>query len=266
MSAQAVPARRGRALMRVIPALVFAAIILGWEALVRLRGIPPYILPAPSLIAQTLVADWGTLAPALWMTLRTTFLALLLATVGGLALALLFARWRIIEASLFPIAVILQVTPIIAIAPLLLVYLEPQTAVLVCAFIVAFFPILSNAVLGLRSADRNLIELYQLYGARPSQELRLLRLPSALPYFLGGLRIGGGLALIGAIVAEIAAGAAGQGAGLAFRIVEAGYRLNIPRMFAALVLVSATGVAIYMLFSLLSRLLLGRWHDSEANN
>jgi NitT/TauT family transport system permease protein len=166
---------------------------------------------------------------------------------------------------LFPIAVILQVTPIIAIAPLLLVYLEPQTAVLVCAFIVAFFPILSNAVLGLRSADRNLIELYKLYGASPSQELRLLRLPSALPYFLGGLRIGGGLALIGAIVAEIAAGAAGQGAGLAFRIVEAGYRLNIPRMFAALVLVSATGVAIYMLFSLLSRLLLGRWHDSEVN-
>lgn len=266
MRAQAISARRGRLLMRSIPALVFAALILGWEALVRLRGIPPYILPAPSLIAQTLVTDWGTLAPALWMTLRTTFLALLLATVGGLALALLFARWRLIEASLFPIAVILQVTPIIAIAPLLLVYLEPQTAVLVCAFIVAFFPILSNAVLGLRSADRNLIELYKLYGARPTQELRLLRLPSALPYFLGGLRIGGGLALIGAIVAEIAAGAAGQGAGLAFRIVEAGYRLNIPRMFAALLLITLTGVLLFALMAGLSKWALGGWHDSEVGH
>jgi NitT/TauT family transport system permease protein len=257
-------ARRDGVLRAFIPALVFAALVLGWEALVRLREIPPYILPAPSLVASTLVSDWPVLSAALWVTLRTTFLALLLATGGGLALALLFARWRLLEASLFPIAVILQVTPIIAIAPLLLVYLEPQTAVLVCAFIVAFFPILSNAVLGLRSADRNLVELYRLYGASPWQELRLLRLPAALPYFLGGLRIGGGLALIGAIVAEIAAGAAGQGAGLAFRIVEAGYRLNIPRMFAALVLVSATGVAIYLLFSLLSRVLLGRWHDSES--
>jgi NitT/TauT family transport system permease protein len=258
-------AARTRGLLRIVPALVFVLILVGWELLVRLRDIPPYILPAPSLVAQTLFVDWDVLSAALWQTLRTTFLALFLATAGGLALALVFARWRIIEASLFPIAVILQVTPIIAIAPLLLVYLEPHTAVLVCAFIVAFFPILSNAVLGLRSVDRNLIELYKLYGAGPWQELRLLRLPSALPYFLGGLRIGGGLALIGAIVAEIAAGAAGQGAGLAFRIAEAGYRLNIPRMFAALVLVSATGVAIYLLFSALSRLLLGRWHDSEAN-
>jgi NitT/TauT family transport system permease protein len=265
MSGQAMSARRGQGVMRrVIPALVFAMLLVGWEALARARGIPPYVLPAPSLIAQTLVSDWDVLSSALWTTLRTTFLALFIATAGGLALALLFARWRIIEASLFPIAVILQVTPIIAIAPLLLVYLDPQTAVLVCAFIVAFFPILSNAVLGLRSADRNLVELYKLYGANPWQELWLLRLPSALPYFFGGLRIGGGLALIGAIAAEIAAGAAGQGAGLAFRIVEAGYRLNIPRMFAALVLVSATGVAIYMLFSMLSRFLLGRWHDSEA--
>lgn len=247
------------------PYVIFAALLLGWESLVRVREIPPYILPAPSLIAVTLVADWDILSRALWITLRTTFLALLLAAGGGLALALLFARWRVVETSLFPIAVILQVTPIIAIAPLLLVYMEPHAAVLTCAFIVAFFPILSNAVLGLRSADRNLVELYRLYGASKQQELRLLRIPSALPYFLGGLRIGGGLALIGAIVAEIAAGAAGRGAGLAFRIVEAGYRLNIPRMFAALALVSVTGVAIYLLFSTLSRLLLGRWHDSEAN-
>ncbi|HEY8579085.1 MAG TPA: ABC transporter permease subunit [Beijerinckiaceae bacterium] len=252
-----------RAADALVPVLVFLAALAGWEALVRLREIPPYILPAPSLIAETLVADWPLLSAALLATLKTTLLALFLATAGGLALALVFARWRWAERSLFPFAVVLQVTPIVAIAPLLLVYLEAETAVLVCAFIVAFFPILANAVLGLRSADRNLVELYQLYGATRWQQLRLLRLPAAMPYFLGGLRIGGGLALIGAIVAEIAAGAGGRGAGLAFRIVEAGYRLNIPRMFAALALVSLTGVAIFFLFSALSRLLLGRWHDSE---
>ncbi len=249
----------------LIPTLVFCAALLAWEMIVRLRDIPPYILPSPSLVGATLWSDWPILSTALWVTLKTTFTALFLASIGGLALALLFARWRWVERSLFPFAVILQVTPIIAIAPLLLVYLEASTAVLVCAFIVAFFPVLSNAVLGLRSADRNLVELYELYGATRWQQLRLLRLPSALPYFLGGLRIGGGLALIGAIVAEIAAGAAGRGAGLAFRIVEAGYRLNVPRMFAALALVSITGIAIFALFSLLSKMLLGRWHDSETS-
>ena len=154
------------------------------------------------------------------------------------------------------------VTPIIAIAPLLLVYMQPENAVLFCAFLVAFFPILSNTALGLASADRHLVDLFQLYRASRWQELLWLRLPAALPYFLGGLRIGGGLALIGAIVAEIAAGSAGQGAGLAFRIVESGYRLNIPRMFAALFLISVTGIAIFLAFSFLSHLLLGRWHES----
>jgi NitT/TauT family transport system permease protein len=253
-----------RRVERVAPWLAFALALLAWETLVRVNETPPYILPAPSLVLRTLAADWEILSAALLVTLRTTLLALALATFGGLALALVFARWRWAERALFPFAVVLQVTPVIAIAPLLLVYLDTEAAVLACAFIVAFFPILSNAVLGLRSADRNLVELYALYRAGPWAQLRLLRLPSALPYFLGGLRIGGGLALIGAIVAEIAAGAAGKGAGLAFRIAEAGYRLNVPRMFAALALVSLAGIAIHLAFSLLSRLALRRWHDSEA--
>ena len=245
-----------RRLETLAPWLAFALALAGWEAMVRLNETPPYILPAPSLVLRTLVADWDILSAALLVTLPPG--------AYTAALALVFARWRWSERALFPFAVVLQVTPIIAIAPLLLVYLETEAAVLTCAFIVAFFPILSNAVLGLRSADRNLVELYELYGASRWAQLRLLRLPSALPYFLGGLRIGGGLALIGAIVAEIAAGAAGKGAGLAFRIVEAGYRLNVPRMFAALTLVSLAGIAIYMAFSALSRLSLRRWHDSEA--
>jgi NitT/TauT family transport system permease protein len=200
----------------------------------------------------------------LWATLRTTALALALAVGGGVALAILFAQWRWLERSFFPFAVVLQVTPIIAIAPLLLVYLEPGTAVLVCAFLVAFFPILSNTALGLASADHNLRDLFRLYGASRWQQLRLLRLPSAMPYFLGGLRIAGGLSLIGAIAAEIAAGAAGRGAGLAYRIVEAGYRLNIPRMFAALVLISLAGIAIYLALEAVSRFVLRRWHESRA--
>ena len=245
-----------------LPLLVFLAIIGLWEALVRVNDIPPYVLPSPSLIGVTLVKDWGTLSGSLLVTLQITFEALLAATLGGVALAILFARSRWIERSFFPFAVVLQVTPIVAIAPLLLVYLDANTAVLVCAFLVAFFPILSNMALGLASADHNLIDLFELYKASRWKQLILLRLPAALPYFLGGLRIAGGLALIGAIVAEIAAGSAGQGAGLAYRIVEAGYRLNIPRMFAALMLISASGILIYLVFTLLSYVLLSRWHDS----
>lgn len=256
----------GRSLAsRALPVAVFAAVLGAWEALVRLGDIPPYILPAPSLIAATLVADWGTLSTSLWVTLRITATALALATGIGVALAILFAQFRWLERSFFPFAVILQVTPIIAIAPLLLVYLEPGTAVLVCAFLVAFFPILSNTALGLASADHNLRDLFDLYRATRWQQMVLLRLPAALPYFLGGLRIAGGLALIGAIAAEIAAGTAGKGAGLAYRIVEAGYRLNIPRMFAALVLISVAGIAIYLALEAVSRLLLGRWHDSARD-
>lgn len=246
------------------PALVLAAILTAWEAYVRLRDVPSYILPSPSLVLETLVTDRGILFPALLVTLQTTFGALAVAVLGGVGLAVLFAQWTWVERSLLPLAIVLQVTPIVAIAPLLLIYLEAPAAVLVCAFLVAFFPILANTTLGLTSADRNLIDLFTLYRATRWQTLIYLRLPAALPYFLGGLRIGGGLALIGAIVAELAAGNAGKGAGLAFRIAEAGYRLNIPRMFAALTLISLTGIAIFAVLSVLSFSLLARWHESAA--
>jgi NitT/TauT family transport system permease protein len=159
--------------------------------------------------------------------------------------------------------VILQVTPIVAIAPLIIIWVrEPFLALLVCAWIVAFFPIVSNTTVGLNSADRNLLDLFRLYGASPGQTLLHLRLPTALPYFLAGLRISGGLALIGAVVAEFVAGTGGAETGLAFRILEAGYRLAIPRLFAALFLLSLTGIVIYLLLDLLSRQLLRRWHES----
>ncbi len=256
---------RDRAVRTILPTLAFVVALFLWEAIVRINDIPPVILPAPSLIAKTLVKDWGTLFRSLEVTLSITFEALIAATVGGALLALLFAQWRPLEYTFFPFTVILQVTPVVAIAPLLLVYLSPGTAVLVVAFLVAFFPILANTSLGLSSVDHNLLDLFQMYRASSWRQLLWLRIPAALPYFLGGLRIGGGMALIGAIVAEIAAGSAGQGAGLAFRIVESGYRLNIPRMFAALVLISITGVAIFLLTTSLSYFMLRRWHDSARS-
>ena len=204
----------------------------------------------------------GAVAIAATSRLLTTLEGFVAAAVGGVALALLFNQSKWLEYSLFPYAVILQVTPVIAIAPLLLIYLPQQTAVIVCAWIVAFFPVLSNTTLGLNSVDRNLAGLFQLYGASRLQTLRYLKLPAALPYILGGLRIAGGLSLIGAVVAEIAAGTAGAGSGLAYRIAESGYRLNIPRMFAALLLLSAAGIVIYGLLALISHLVLRRWHES----
>lgn len=255
----------GTMLRIVVPVVTLALAIVAWHLIVTLNGIPHYILPGPTAVAQSLVKDWPTLFPALLVTLRITLTALSLAILGGVLLAVILVQSRWIELALFPFAVILQVTPIIAIAPLLLIYTpDTQTALLICAFLVAFFPILANMVTGLRSVDHNLIDMFELYGANRWQSLLMLRLPAALPYFLAGLRIGGGLALIAAVVAEFAAGTAGQGAGLAFRLLESQYRLNIPRLFAALVLLTGTGVAIFGLTSFVSWLLLHRWHESAT--
>jgi NitT/TauT family transport system permease protein len=246
----------------LIPLFVFLLTLGVWEAIVDYRNIPSYILPAPSVIATRLVEDRDLLFSSLLVTLGVTLKALVIATISAVTLALLLAQSKWLERALLPFAIILQVTPIIAIAPLLLIYLSPGTAVLVCAFLVAFFPILSNTALGLASVDHGLQDVFDLYHATGWQKFLYLRLPSALPQFLAGLRIGGGLALIGAIVAELAAGASGQGTGLAFRIVEAGFRLDIPRMFAALALISLSGLAIYGALAWLSHLLLRNWHES----
>jgi NitT/TauT family transport system permease protein len=262
-TAQATPERNRLRLVRILlPIAVLAAGVAVWELVVRLNHIPPYVLPGPVAVFRTLVQDWAVLSQSLATTLATTLEGFVAAAIGGIALALLFNQSKWLEYSLFPYAVILQVTPVIAIAPLLLIYLPQQTAVIACAWIVAFFPVLSNTTLGLNSVDRNLAGLFQLYGASRLQTLAWLKLPSALPYILGGLRIAGGLSLIGAVVAEIAAGSAGAGSGLAYRIAESGYRLNIPRMFAALLLLSAAGIVIYGLLALTSHLVLRRWHES----
>ncbi len=249
----------------VPPAGVGIAGLLIWEAIVRVQQIPYYILPGPLLVVRTLVKDWGTLYPSLLVTLAIAGAALLVATVAGVMIAILFTQSRWIELSLFPYAVILQVTPIVAIAPLIIIWVKNiPIALLTCAWIVAFFPIVSNTTLGLNSADHNLVNLFQLYGASRWQVFRHLRLPSAMPYFLGGLRISGGLALIGAVVAEFVAGTGGAQSGLAYRVLEAGYTMQIPRMFAALFMITCTGVLIFSALTALSHLLLRKWHESAT--
>lgn len=255
--------RSDKILRIIVPAAIGALAILAWDLIVRLNDIPHFILPGPGLVLNSLIEDRATLFSSLLVTLKITFSALLIATVGGVSLAVLFNLSFWVESSLFPFAVTLQVTPVVAIAPLILIYVDDTaTAQLICAWIVAFFPILANTTLGLRSADHNLVDLYRLYGASRWQTLRHLRLPAAMPYFLGGLKIAGGLSLIGAIVAEFVAGTAGAGSGLAYRILEAGYRLNIPRMFAAMILIALTGIMIFVFFSMLSHLMLRKWHES----
>ncbi|MCM2473285.1 ABC transporter permease [Rhizobium sp. CG5] len=257
--------RYGETLLSIaVPVGVVAVLILIWHIGVLVSGVPQYILPGPVAVAGALIKDWGTLAPALWVTTKITLASLALALIGGGGMAICLVQSKWIETAFYPITVILQVTPIVAIAPLILIYApSTQVALLICAFLVAFFPILSNMVQGLKSVDHNLLNLFDLYGASRWQTLLYLKLPAALPYFMTGLKIGGGLALIAAVVAEFAAGSAGAGSGLAFRLLEAQYRLNIPRLFAALFLLSALGVTIFAITSTIAWASLHRWHESS---
>jgi NitT/TauT family transport system permease protein len=253
-----------RLAVRILAPLAIGIVFLAlWQAGVWLTGEPKYILPAPSDVAQSLWTDGPSLLGSLVFTLRITLTALAAAVFFGGLIALLFSLSRLIEISFFPYVVILQVTPLIAIAPLIIIWVHtPLVALLLCAWIVAFFPIVSNTTVGLNSADRNLLALFELYGASQWQVLWRLRMPTALPYFLAGLRISGGLALIGAVAAEFVAGTGGTETGLAYRILESEYRLMIPRLFAALFLLSLTGIAIYLALDFISRRLLRNWHES----
>ena len=249
-----------------VPLLLGAVVVVLWQVLVWWLDVPKFVLPAPTLIVHSLIDDFSSLLTSLWITLRITLMAFFIALAAGVVLAVLSVQSRLVEISIFPYAVILQVTPVVSIAPLILIWVgldHIDRALLILATIVAFFPILSNTTLGLKSVDHNLQDLFQLYGASRWQRLRLLQMPAALPYLLGGMKISGGLALIGAVVAEFVAGS-GTGAGLAWRIVESANRLNIPRMFAALLLLSVLGISIFLLLAGLQSLLLGRWHESAV--
>jgi len=260
------PSPMPRSLRVVVPIIVGIVFVAAWEGLVRYLAVPRFVLPPPSMIVTALVDDFFPLVASAWVTLEVTLSAFIVALVLGVVIAILFAQSRLFEMSLFPYAVVLQVTPIVSIAPLVLIWVgldHLERALLILATIVAFFPILSNTTLGLKSVDHNLQSLFDHYGATRWQRLKELQFRSALPYLLGGMRISGGLALIGAVVAEFVAGS-GTGTGLAWRIVEAGNRLNIPRMFAALLLMSLLGIVIFFSLSALEYALLHKWHESAV--
>ena len=253
-----------RSLKFLLPIVLGMAVLAAWEFLVRHYDVPKFVLPAPSLIASGFTAAFLKLMAATWTTLRIVLFAFVLAVTSGVLLAVLFSQSSIVEFALYPYAVILQVTPVVAIAPLIVLwsgYEHIDRALLILAWIVAFFPVLSNTTLGLKSADRNLIELFRLYGASRWQILTRLQLPTALPYLLNAMKISGGLSLIGVIVAEFAAGT-GTDTGLGWIIIESGNRLHTETMFAALVILSALGIAIFFALTGVEWLLLHRWHES----
>lgn len=258
--------RRITSIEVIAPVIVGIVLLLTWEILVRITNTPPYLLPGPLLIGQTLIKDWGELLPSLLITLKITIAAFTAAIVLGVLVAILFVQSKWIERSFFPYAVLLQTTPIVAVAPLIILWLKNNTfaALVICAWIVAFFPIVSNTVMGLNSTDHNLLNLFQIYRASRWQTLFYMRLPNAMPYFLSGLRISGGLSLIGAVVAEFVAGTGGTESGLAYQILMAGYNLQIPRMFASLFLIALSGIAIFVLLTVLSNALLKNWHESAV--
>jgi NitT/TauT family transport system permease protein len=257
---------------QLAPIAVGLGFLLIWEVSVRVTHTPPYLLPTPTQVLQTLITEWESLFPSLMITVQITLVAFVAAIVTGLLVAVLFTQSKWIERSLFPYAVILQTTPIVAIAPLIILWVRQAVqgesatfvSLVICAWLVAFFPILSNTTLGLNSADHNLINLFQLYNASRWQSLLYLRLPSALPYFLGGLRISGGLALIGAVVAEFVAGTGGTQSGIAYQILISSFNLQIPRMFAALLMTTVLGVLIFVVLTILSDFLLRNWHESAV--
>jgi len=258
-------AASSRVLQLAAPALVAVVALALWQALVVAYDVPAYLVPSPLAVLRTLIADRALLADSLAVTLGIALTALAISIVAGALVALVFVQSRWIEMSFFPYAVLLQVTPIVAIAPLIIIWVrDTRVALVLCAVVVAIFPIISNTTLGLRSVDPGLLNLFRMCRASRWQVLLRLRIPSALPYFFGGLRIASGLSLIGAVVAEFVAGTGGQGAGLAYQILLAGIQLNIPRLFAALVLITVTGVALFAITVGLSRLALSRWHDSEV--
>ena len=243
--------------------LVILGLFVLWEVLFHALNLKWYLLPPPSMILGSIQSDFASLMGSLWITIKVTLIALMASVIISLCLAIVFYFSKFIERSMMPVTVVLQVTPIIAIAPLVSIWVDSsQMATLICAFLVAFFPLLTNTIAGLKSTEKNHLDLMKLYRANKYQLLRYVVLPNALPYFLSGLKISTGLALIGAIVGEFVIGPISGHSGLAYRIIEAGYQLEIPKMFASVVLISITGILLFNLTRVISYLLLKKWHSS----
>jgi NitT/TauT family transport system permease protein len=243
------------------PFVLIALLMAAWEVACRALAVPVYFLPPPSAVAQALAGDWAGLLRSAWNTLSMALVALLVASLLAQALALVVALSPILERAVRPLAVVLQVTPVVAIAPLVLIWAgldHAGRAIVGLAAVVAFFPIFSGAVTGLKATDPDLERLFDLYGASPLQRLVRLRLPSAVPYLLEGHKVAAGLAVIGAVVAEFVAGSGGA-QGLAWRILEAGNRLQTAKMFAALVVLGLLGALLHAVLEAAERVGLRWW-------
>lgn len=250
-----------RLLNALAPFALIALLLAGWEAGCRILQVPAYFLPPPSAVAQALAADLPGLIAAAWNTLSAALVALLIASLVAQGVALLVGLNPLLERAVRPLASALQVTPVVAIAPLVLIWAgidHPGRAIVALAVLVAFFPIFSGAVTGLKAADPDLERLFDLYGANRLQRVLRLRLPSAVPFLLEGHKVGAGLAVIGAVVAEFGAGSGGV-RGLAWRILDAGNKLQTARMIAALVVLGIMGVALHALLDRLERVGIAWW-------
>lgn len=251
----------GRIANWLAPFALLALLVAAWEIACRAAHVPSYFLPAPSAIAAAAIEDPLSLLQSAWNTLSMALVALALVSLIGTGAALAVASNPLLERAARPLAVTVQVTPIIAIAPLALIWAgldHPERAIVGLAAVVAFFPIFSGALTGLKSADPDLERLFDLYGARAGQRLWRLRLPAAAPFLLEGHKVAAGQAVIGAVVAEFVA-RSGAAQGLAWRILESSQRLQTARMFAALLVLAALGAAVYGLMNLIERLALKWW-------
>jgi NitT/TauT family transport system permease protein len=250
-----------RALLILAP-IVFVAVLLGaWQAACVLLNVPSYFLPTPTAIAGALVTNAGSLFASAWTTLSTALAAFAIVGVIANLAALGASTGAVIEAGFRPLAVMLQVTPIMALAPLFTVWAgveNPGRAVIALACVAAFFPIYSGALAGLRSADPELERLFDLYGATRWQRMTRLRIPSAIPLAMEGYKVGLGLALVGAVVGEMMAGGGGS-EGLAWRILEASHRMEMDRSFAAVAALGLIAGALHVGYQLAERRALAWW-------
>ena len=247
---------------KALPALIpFVVVTLALEWLVRAGWIKAYLVPPPSAVFQTMLRDWPELFGALAKTSAAALAGFALSAVLGIAIAVFLSSSRAIQQAFYPYAVFFQTVPIIAIAPLLVIWFGyGMRTVIASAFIVSIFPVIANTLTGILSTDPALRDLFRLYGASPAATLWKLRFPAALPQVLTGLRIAGGLAVIGAIVGEFIGG---QGLGSVVDIARTQQRTD--KVFAAVLLASLLGLALFGMINLISYLVLRRWHASEQN-
>lgn len=255
-------------LKKILPPIaVFIIFVGGWEVIVRLLDIAPYLLPKPSDIVQAAQQNYTNLTHSVWTTIVEAFIGFVVSAILGIGFAIVLALSKLVEKSVYPYAIILQTIPIVAIAPIIVIWFGAgMNAIVIIAFLISFFPILSNTLIGLNSTDQNMKNLFYLYNATKLQTILRLRIPAALPYIVAGLKISCSMAVIGAIVGEYVAGIGGGDGGLGYAITIASTRLQTAYLFACGLSASVLGIVFFLLVNLLSKWLLSSWHESEMKH